>query len=102
MIPMCCVIVTNAAQFDGQLSADPEKFAPVFPGEFAKNRGLGALFEQRQCLPRNAFTTEPSSDWIVRLTDPTAFAVLTRTIAAKDELVLMAGQKTLREFGVAR
>src|SRR5262249_25325119 len=83
-------------------SADPEKFAPVFPGEFAKDRGVGALFEQRRRLPSDAFAAEPRGRGIVRLTDSAAFAVLTGTIAAKDEFVLMAREKIRREFGVAR
>src|SRR5262245_20822561 len=81
---------------------DLEKFESVFPREFAKHSGLGVLLEYRQRFAGYALAAHPRRRRIVILTDASAAPVLTGTIAAKDEFVLMTLQKIRRERRIAR
>src|SRR5262245_895615 len=83
-----------------QSSLDLEKFVSVFQRQFAKHIGLGESLEHGQRFPRHALATHASRRRVVVLADATAVSVLTGTIAAKDEFVLMAREKVSSEVRV--
>src|SRR5215470_14803271 len=92
------------AQFPLSLppSFDLENLVSVLPCQLTKHVGLGVSLEQRQRFPRHAFAEQAGRRRVVVLADAAAVSVLTRTIAAKDEFVLMAREKVRSEVGIAR
>ena len=85
-----------------QSGFDLEQLVSVFPGQFAKDVGLSMSFEHGQRFARYALAAHTCRCRIVILADAAAVTILTGTIAAKHEFVLMARKEVRREFRIAR